>query len=59
MVRELIKHFSVITFAHVYKEENQEADMLSKKALIECPRAIAYNYWVDGHEGPKKILKLY
>jgi ribonuclease HI len=58
-VKELIKHFSVITFAHVYKEENHEADMLSKKALIVRPGAIAYNQWVDGHEGPRYYLKLY
>jgi ribonuclease HI len=42
-VKELIKLFSVITFAHVYREENQEADLLSKKALSERAGAIAYN----------------
>jgi ribonuclease HI len=58
-VKELIKHFFVITFAHVYREENQEADLLSKKALSEHPGAIAYNQWNDGHEGPRYYIKLY
>jgi hypothetical protein len=58
-VRELIKQFFVITFAHVYREENQEADLLSKKALSEHPGAITYNQWNDGHEGPRFYLKMY
>jgi ribonuclease HI len=32
-IKELFKFFSAITFAHVYREENLEADFLSKKAL--------------------------
>jgi hypothetical protein len=58
-IEELFKFFSVITFAHVYREENITADILSKKALTAHPRAIAYNKWVDGHEGPRYFLKLY
>jgi ribonuclease HI len=58
-IKELFKFFSVITFAHVYREENLEADILSKKALTARPGAIAYNQWVDGHEGPRHFLKLY
>jgi hypothetical protein len=51
-VKDLINYFSVITFAHVYREENQAADTLSKKALSERTGAIAYNQWMDGQEGP-------
>jgi ribonuclease HI len=58
-VRDLIKHFSVITFAHVYREENQEADTLSKKSLSERPGAIAYNQWNDGQEGPRIFIKMF
>jgi ribonuclease HI len=58
-VRELIKQFSVITFAHVYREENQEADFLSKQALMERPGAIAFYQWNEGHEGPRTYIKMY
>jgi len=58
-IKELFKFFSSITFAHAYKEENLEANILSKKALTAHPRAIAYNKWVDGHEGPRHFLMLY
>jgi ribonuclease HI len=58
-IKELFKFFSAITFSHVYREENQEADFLSKKALTARPGSIAYNQWVDGQEGPRLFLKLY
>jgi len=51
--------FFVITFAHIYREENQVVDMLSKKVFIESSGAIAYNQWVDVHEGSLFLLKLY
>jgi hypothetical protein len=31
MIKELFKFFSAITFSHVYREENQEADFFIKK----------------------------
>jgi ribonuclease HI len=36
-IKELFNHFSIITFAHVYREENLEDDILSKNALITHP----------------------
>jgi ribonuclease HI len=59
MINELIKCFTNISFAHVYREENQEADNLSKQALTKHPGSIAYNQWEGGHEGPNLFLKMY
>jgi ribonuclease HI len=58
-INELIKYFMNISFSHVYREENQEANNLSKHALTMCPGNIAYNQWEGGHEGPKLFLKMY
>jgi ribonuclease HI len=57
-VKDLMNYFSVITFAHVYREENQDANTLSKKALTERIGVIIYNQWMDGHEGPKIFINM-
>jgi ribonuclease HI len=56
---DLIKLFRTISFAHVYREDNQEADSLSKQALQKHPRIIAYYLCEEGHEGPTMFLNLY
>jgi ribonuclease HI len=34
---ELFKHFRKLSFAHIFREDNKVADVLSKKALFEIP----------------------
>jgi ribonuclease HI len=58
-IYELLKCFRTISFAHIYREENQEVDRLSKQALQKHPGSIAYNLWEGGHEGPTMFLKLF
>jgi ribonuclease HI len=57
-IEELCPLFRSISFAHIYREENKQADRLSKKALYSCRGRIAYNLWVDGHEGPTLFINL-
>jgi ribonuclease HI len=56
---DLIPLFRSITFAHIYREENKEVDLLSKKALYLRQGQITYSHWVDGHEGPTLFLNMY
>jgi ribonuclease HI len=58
-IRELITLFNTIRFDHIYREENVEADVLSKKSLQVPEGRIHYNKWQDGHEGPPLSLRLY
>ena len=55
----LIKMFRDISFGHVYQEDNQEADQLSKKVLLRHLGYIAYYLCEEGHEGPTIFLSLY
>jgi hypothetical protein len=50
--RELNKYFSKLSFSHIFREYNMEADKLSKKALKEPEGKIYYSQWEDGNEGP-------
>jgi ribonuclease HI len=58
-IRDLRKSFSLITFSHIYRESNKEADRLSKQALQKQEGKIAYNHWEDGNEGPTLYLSLF
>jgi hypothetical protein len=58
-IQELKVSFNCITFAHIYREGNGEADTLSKKALQILEGKIQYNKWIDGREGPTHFLLLF
>jgi ribonuclease HI len=58
-ILEIIKHFRKISFTHVFREGNQEADSLSKQALKKDPGKIAYYLCEEGHEGPHMFLNLF
>jgi phosphoribosyl-ATP pyrophosphohydrolase len=49
-ILEIIKHFQKLSFTHVLREENQEADSLSKQALQKDPDKIAYYLCEEGRE---------
>jgi ribonuclease HI len=51
-IQDLITLFNIIRFDHIYREENVEADVLSKKALQVPEGRIHFSKWQDGHEGP-------
>ena len=58
-IRILITLFKDIRFEHIYKEENVEADTLSKQALQVPEGRIHFNKWQEGQEGPPLSLRLY
>jgi ribonuclease HI len=58
-IKVLINDFQDISFNHVYREYNSEADYLSKMALKEPSGKIIYYQWINGKEGPKNSLNLY
>jgi hypothetical protein len=49
---DLTKLFQHISFEHVYREDNSEANNLSKQALHKQPGKIIYFQCVEEHEGP-------
>ena len=55
----LINQFQLLSFDHVYRKDNQEADRLSKKALIKEPGKLIYYKCVGKHEGPLQFLDIY
>jgi hypothetical protein len=56
---DLLKLFHNVTFKHIYREDNSEADMLSKQGLLKVPRKIEYFQCEGDHEGPHLYLDLY
>ena len=50
--------FRKLAFSHIYREENNEADTLSKRALHLPPGQICFTKWEDGNEGPAIKIKL-
>jgi hypothetical protein len=58
-IKESLKSFIDISFGHVYREFNVEADQISKLSLKELEVQIAYSQWKNGVEGPKHFLNLY
>ena len=47
-----------LPFSHNHREENNEADTLSKKALHMPPGQIRFTKWEDGNEGPTILINL-
>jgi ribonuclease HI len=58
-VSALISSFQKITFDHVFREGNREADNLSKLALQKTPGKLTYYQCIEMHEGPHLFLDLY
>ena len=55
---ELITFFTTITFDHIYREENEEENILSKKTLQVPEGRIHFSKWKDGHVGLPLSLRL-
>jgi ribonuclease HI len=47
-----------LSFSHIYREENSEADTLSKKALYLPSGHICFTRWEEGNEGPAIMINL-
>jgi ribonuclease HI len=58
-IKDLIKHFHFVSFEHIFRNFNMEADLLSKQALREPEGRITYYPWSNGTEGPRRHLSLH
>jgi ribonuclease HI len=56
--KDLIKKFQYISFHHLYREFNKEADKLSKEALLVPEGKITYYQWEPGGAGQTKHLAI-
>jgi hypothetical protein len=50
--KEATHCFRKLSVTHIFREENNEADTLSKKALYLPPGHFCFTKWEDGNEGP-------
>jgi len=57
--KELIKRFQEISFQHIFRDFNKEADQLSKQAIREPDGRISFYKWDSGSAGPMNYLVLY
>lgn len=50
--------FRKLSFTHIFREENSEADTLSKKAFFMPPGHFCFTKWEDGNEGPSIMMNM-
>jgi ribonuclease HI len=53
--KDLYKNFQVLSFHHIYRDFNKEADKLSKEALLAPEGRITYYQWEPGGAGRQSI----
>jgi hypothetical protein len=58
-IKELTKLFRSITYQHIYRDFNMEADKQSKLALEVSEGYIYYHQWISGVEGPRKQIRIH
>jgi ribonuclease HI len=58
-IKVLIKRFQSISFQHIYRSYNIEADILSKQAFDEPEGKISYYHWSNGAEGPRRHIRIH
>jgi hypothetical protein len=49
-IKELTQNFKEISFHHIYREHNKEADSLSKRELKEPKGSLSVYHWKNGEE---------
>ena len=58
-IRKLISCFHELSFCHIYREYNQIADRLSKRALTLAPRIGECSEFFDGHLVSHDMIELF
>jgi ribonuclease HI len=56
---ELASKFKDISFQHIYRDHNKEADLLSKRALKEIKGRLSVYHWENGEESPHTYLNIF
>jgi hypothetical protein len=57
--RDLANSFQDISFQHIYRVFNKEADILSKKAFLEPEARLFFYQWCNGVESPHTHLDIF
>ena len=57
--KDLAKNFKDISFQHIYRVHNKEADLLSKRALNEIEGRLTVYHQDNGEESPLSILNIF
>jgi hypothetical protein len=57
--KALIKNFQAISFHHIFRDFNKEADQLSKAALLVPEGNISYYRWEPGGASPMNHLAMF
>jgi ribonuclease HI len=58
-ILELSQTFSQIKFSHIYREQNTNADLLSKKAFLEPPGILTYHLGENGLEASSHSISIF
>jgi hypothetical protein len=58
MTLEASRDIKSLSFSHIYREDNKDANTLSKKVLSMPLGHLRYSQWEDGNEGPPFLLNL-
>jgi hypothetical protein len=56
---ELAKNFKDLSFQHIYRDHNKEADALSKRALNEVEGRLSVYHWDSGKESPISFINIF
>jgi hypothetical protein len=51
--------FQFITFQHIYRNFNTEADKLSKQAIDDTEGTLSYHRWTNGAAGPRRQFRIH
>jgi ribonuclease HI len=58
-IRKLLLTLPHTSFTHLYREQNQEVDSLSKKALWDSPGILYYLIWEGGLENNNHSISIF
>jgi hypothetical protein len=58
-ILKLTGSFCKITFQHIYRNFNIEADSLSKQALEDTEGNLYYQKWTNGVASPRRLFKIH
>jgi hypothetical protein len=58
-IKLLAQKFHSISFQHIYRNFNTDADVLSKQAMGEPEGMVSYYRWTNGVEGPRRQIKIH
>jgi hypothetical protein len=58
-IKALSKNFLSISYQHIFRNFNTEADKLSKLAFEDIEGTLFYHHWINGAEGPRRQIRVH